>query len=314
MRHFYLGMAVLLLQATAGHAQRDDGKLFAQLNRADSVIQAKLIDAQVLATGLSFPPVYLMQVTLAEPTALRGSVPANLTLRYSSRDKIIEPLGSTVIAGLALEPDGKNATLRFVMPATKDNLALAKTATAVPIGWALDKDGVLSPWAERGKTEWNLAAPDGTQRCVKTKRPALLAGKGIELTIEQVPPKKLEKFRNPYGDGEFKITVSNRNNAEVEVLALLQTDGGIAWDDSLVFVVHDKIHVLPAPAKEEKFRSVRLKANESVSTIVNTLALKGVSWPRGGSRVGIQVALGELARTNFFYYFSAHHDRLLPKQ
>jgi len=34
----------------------------------------------------------------------------------------------------------------------------------------------------------------------------------------------------------------------------------------------------------------------------------------GKAQGGIQVALGELARTNFFYYFSAHHDRLLPKQ
>jgi hypothetical protein len=48
---------------------------------------------------------------------------------------------------------------------------------------------------------------------------------------------------------------------------------------------------------------------------VNTLQLgNGVSWPRGGSRIHFTFALGDVSAGNFFYYFSALHDKMREKK
>ena len=54
-----------------------------------------------------------------------------------------------------------------------------------------------------------------------------------------------------------------------------------------------------------------LGPGESVSTVVNVLALEGPDWPRGGSRVDFNFWLGEVSCGPFsLYYMSSHHDVL----
>jgi len=75
-------------------------------------------------------------------------------------------------------------------------------------------------------------------------------------------------------------------------------------------VLSNGTHVFPATPAPKALGSLRLKAGQSVSGVVNTLKLPAVRWPRGGSRVSLKFCLGELTATNFFYYLSRHHDPL----
>ena len=56
-----------------------------------------------------------------------------------------------------------------------------------------------------------------------------------------------------------------------------------------------------------------LKPGESISTVVNALALKGPEWPRGGYRIAFQICLGEQSNVQSFYYMSRHHDPIRDK-
>jgi hypothetical protein len=59
-----------------------------------------------------------------------------------------------------------------------------------------------------------------------------------------------------------------------------------------------------------KVSSLVLKPKESVSTVVNALALQGPEWPQGGYRIEFTFCLGDKAKTMSFYYMSRHHDAL----
>jgi hypothetical protein len=55
---------------------------------------------------------------------------------------------------------------------------------------------------------------------------------------------------------------------------------------------------------------VTLKAGQSISTVVNALALEGPTWPKGGYRIEFQFCLGERSSKQSFYYMSRHHDAI----
>ena len=52
-----------------------------------------------------------------------------------------------------------------------------------------------------------------SELCATTGRPALMAGGGVSFAVEKMPPAKAIKFRNPDGDGEYKVTLTNPTNA-----------------------------------------------------------------------------------------------------
>ncbi|MCG3179916.1 MAG: hypothetical protein BIFFINMI_02266 [Phycisphaerae bacterium] len=201
--------------------------------------------------------------------------------------------------------------------ATDANLAMAKKAVGLPLAWTMDGKGeAISPFADLGDKAWPKAVdykfqPAGGVKCSKTGRPALLAGADVSIRVEQVPAAKLEKFKNPYGDGKFTVVVTNNGKAAVEVPALLTDGKAILWADSLVIVERGKAHLLPgAGAAGKDVRPVKLEPGQGVAAEVNTLTLKGISWPRGGSRVNFQFCLGDLGADNFFYYYSDLHDKM----
>jgi hypothetical protein len=199
--------------------------------------------------------------------------------------------------------------------ATAEHLAQAQLAMAIPIGWSVEEGKLLCPWHALGNKAWPDEARDKTAiQCAKTGRTALLAGAGIEFSVEPVPPKVKMKFGNPDGDGEYKVSVKNPSDKAASVPALLTDGGKILWNESLVILCQGRVYPSPAAEGVKKApQPATLKPGETVSTVVNVLQLQGPQWPRGGSRVEFLFALGEKSSTQSFYYLSKHHDPLREK-
>jgi hypothetical protein len=288
-----------------------DATAFQAFNQAELVFTGKV--ARVIRGAVTYtePPGFHETLIFDKVEVLRGAQPGKAEFAYS----VVQPTqpefpAETTWVVAAFQTD-RTWVIRSIRPADDRQLAAARLAVSLPIGWNVDKNEVLSPWAALGKKAWPGDAPQGKGPvCARTGRPSLMAGEGIEIRSEQVLPEKRHEFRNPFGDGQFKITVVNRNDRPVTVPALLTDGKTILWEDSLVVVWAGKSFVLPGAGKLKAAQSVRLKPGESVSTVVDVLPLQGVQWARGGWRLYFQFCLGEKATTNFFYYHSGHHDPL----
>src|SRR5581483_11407083 len=102
----------------------------------------------------------------------------------------------------------------------------------MPAGWSIAGGKPLSPWHTLGPKAWpNGATTPDVIVCCKSGRPALYAGKSIEFSVDQVIPKEVVPILNPYGDGQFRITVTNRADEATDVPALLSDDQTIFWAD-----------------------------------------------------------------------------------
>jgi hypothetical protein len=153
--------------------------------------------------------------------------------------------------------------------------------------------------------------------CQATGRPALTAV-GVEFdVVANIDPAKKVKWANPDGDGLYSVTVTNPTDAPLTVPALLQRDGRIRWEQSLLVFSSSQSYrgptlavALADAAPAGPLSPVVLEPGESVSTVVNVLHIDGLRWPRGGSRVNLLFALGEQGVTNSFYYLARHHDGL----
>jgi hypothetical protein len=299
--------------APQGGKPEIDPALFAAFNRSELAFTAKVAKVVYGPVALSEPPIYSLTLTFKDGKALRGELPADLTFSYSKKqsDKPVFKDGAEVLVAAVREPaPGKGARISEIVPATAAGAATAKLGLSIPVGWVLENGKPVSPWSSLGDRA-KIPGMKADQVCAISGRPALLAGQGIRISVEQVLPKEVKKFQNPFGDGEFKVTVTNAGKEAVEVRALLADGGKILWDDSLVFLEGGRHHVLPPSGAAGKVaRGVTLKPGESVTGVVNTLRLRGVPWPRGGSRVNFQFCLGELTAQNFFYYYSKLHDAM----
>lgn len=293
-------------------ASAQEAKLFTTCNQAERVFTAKLDEVNVLLATRSLPPIFSMHIKVSEPKMLRGLPPGDMKLHRNSKDQITIPPGSQVLIAASTAQGGEFLTVTSILPLDANNLAIATKAVSIPIGWTFEGDGVLSPWA---KSKLTFPKTDKKiETCAKTGRPAFMAGPGLELKVEQVRPKVVHEFKNPYGDGEFTLTLTNKGPQAVDVPALLTHGKDVLWPLSLVIVEEGKAFVLPNDGKvPDDVKPLHLAPNQSVSTTVNTLALKGIAWPNGGSRVQFQFCLGELSQTGFFYFFTAHHNKLIPR-
>jgi hypothetical protein len=205
--------------------------------------------------------------------------------------------------------------VQAVQEAKAKDVAQAEAACKVPAGWSLQKGRLVSPWAGLGKDAWPAAAKGkGWLRCAVTGRPGLLAGAGVEVNVEVVPPKVKLKYGNPDGDGEYKITVKNTTTKPVSIPALLSDGQKVLWNESLVILCQGKAYSIPGAQKVKRApKPTVLQPGKSISTVVNALALQGPEWPRGGYRIEFRFALGEKNVTQSFYYLSKHHDPIREK-
>ncbi len=264
-------------------------------------------------TGLSFPPMYTGRLTFRVEEVLRGDVAAGqpLVLHFTRRQEQPPefPVGRLCLVTAAA---GRGTlTALTVEPADAAAVDAARTAMAIPIGWTRQGNEWISPWADLGEAAWPKQASGRSPCCARTGRPALMAGAGVTLAVEPVPPAKSIRWTNPDGDGEYRVTVSNATDKAVAVPALLRHGGRILWEESLVIRCQGKTYRAPGSRGVDRPpEPVVLGPRESVSTGVNILRLDGPAWPRGGSRVEFQFCLGERSAIQSFYYMSRHHDRL----
>jgi len=281
------------------------GNLFTAFNQAELLFTGKVANVVLGPVGLSEPPLHSMKITFEDVKSLRGPAPANPTFNYSVRG----PQAPQFAKGEAMLVAASAQRIGTIVPAKEADVALARKAISVPIGWTLENDKPVSPWAKLGDKA-KLPGVKGEVVCSKSGRPALLAG-GVEFKVEKIVPAKVQQFKNPFGDGEFKVTVSNPGKEAVEVPALLTDGKDIFWADSVLIVQGNQTHILPtAGSLKNNMGPVKLAPGASVAGTINTLQLKDVSWPRGGSRVMFQFCLGELSASDFFYYSSDFHDRM----
>jgi len=288
--------------------------VFDQFNKAQVAFVAAVENVKYGPVAKSYPPIYSLTITFGEVEALRGTPGEKPSLRYSARQvkKPTFPKGSKMLVAASRKQG--SMLISAIVEASETNVATARKALAVPIGWSFEKGKVVSPWSKFGDNAWPKGAkPTSKTVCSKTGRPSLLAGQAIELTAKFVPPVKEIKWRNPNGDGEFKITVTNTSDQPVTVPALLATGEGdaqkILWAESLFALNKGKAFFLPGAGQvPADVKAATLKPRQSISTVVNTLRFVGVTWPRGGYRIYFQLCLGELSAEAQFYYYSMHHD------
>lgn len=222
----------------------DDATLAKACNLGELVFIGKVANVALSpAVGLSDPPLYSMTITFSEAERLRGTLPEKLAFQYSVRADVAPTfLPDTKQLVVAQKANGKTWSITQIVPAAGPQVALAKKAVELPMGWSLVNGKPVSPWAATG-AKWPGKAAEGVV-CDKTGRPALLAAPGLDIKVEQVIPEKRHEFRNPFGDGEFKITVTNTTKAPLVVPALLTRGNDILWDASLVVVQGDRKSVV----------------------------------------------------------------------
>jgi hypothetical protein len=283
------------------------------MKQAPLVFAATLRSAQAGPVANSFPPIYTYRLIFEKAEKpLRGALPEKGTVFAFSHRAVDPPVLNVGERYLVAARISQGAQVVELRPASDELVDQMRAALALPIGWEMKNGKPVSPWAQRGEQSW----PQGSAliadaKCSISDRPALLAGEGIEMKVEQIPPKERQEFKNPFGDGQFKITIANTGKMAVTVPALIKDGDEIRWHESLVIVCRDKPYLLPSTGALNKPLPVELAPGESVSTTVDTLLLDGdVPWPRGGSRIMFTFALGETAADNFFYYFSNLHDAM----
>jgi hypothetical protein len=306
----FMALAACLL-ATPGWAADDDEayKKLAPLTSAERVFIGKLTKATPGPVANSFPPIYTFTFQFEPGDALRGTKPA-ASEAYSYQIRTMNQPVFNSDATYLVGVNGKQVVA--LMIAEKEDLARAKKLMALPGGWSIEGGKPISPWALLGEKAWPKDGPKLSETlCSKTGRPALLCGETISWKVEQVPAKNPMKFRNDmYGDGTFKVSVTNTGKAEAAVPALL-TDGKgtILWADSVLLSYKGKAIPFAGAGKVTKdSKPLTLKSGETVSGELDTLPVEGIEWPRGGMRVYFDFQLGEKSANNFFYYFSATHD------
>ena len=262
-------------------------------------------------TARSFPPIFNNTLTLKIDSVLRGSMKAGAMVQahHAARqvNKPVFPKGKIVVA---LNNSRGGFRVEGLETADAKKLAAVKLACELPLGWKMINGKVTSPWVAQKNRAWPKAQKvDAKHLCATTGRPALMAGGGVSFAVEKMPPAKAIKFRNPDGDGEYKVTITNPTKAPLTIPAL-RTDGKrILWKESLVILCQGKTYPIPGsvgllvPTKP-----VTLKPGQSLSTVIHALALEGPQWPRGGYRIEFQFCLGEKSGTQSFYYYSSHHD------
>lgn len=280
--------------------------------QAELIFVAEVKDSTLgAAVGLSQPPRYSVEVSFVNEELIRGSeVPKGvLTQIVYAENPPLPRVSSKQIVAATQSPNGW--IIEALLEATDDNLARAKRFASIPHGWTFEADEVISPWASLDDYQWPKDAQvKGEVFCTKTGRPALFAAKNLVLEVEQVVPKNANKFQNPFGDGKFQVSLSNRGTADVEVPALLTDNGQILWEASMVAIQAGEAYPLGRTAPSAEVKSVTLKGGETLTGYIDVLPLEGVQWPRGGSRVSFNFCLGELSASHFFYYFSGLHDKM----
>lgn len=308
-----LPLFALCLVAPLARADDDTLARLAPLSGCEAVFAGKLTKVTEGPTALSEPPIYSWTFEFNVTEAIRGAKPDAKGYRYSLRGNNPPKFGVGTTYVVGAKKSGDAWVVAALTTDGEDERKLVKKLLSLPAGWKWEKDKPVSPWAGLKEKAWPKDGPKLADTvCSQSGRPALLVGDGVDVTVAQVPAKNPQQFKNDmYGDGLFKISVKNTTKKDVTVPAVLTNGKDILWADSVLFLYNGKPLVLPTAGRVTKeTKPLALKAGEEVSGEVNSLLLDGVDWPNGGSRVYFDIAVGERAMNNFFYYHYKVHDAL----
>lgn len=279
---------------------------------SETIFTGRLESVQAGPVGLSYPPMYTHTLRFKVDRVLRGKLESGQPLTGShvarQTEEPVFPEGQTcLVAGSAARGTFRIERIELTDP---EKIRAVELASSLPLGWRLEDDQPVSPWSGLPGDGWKSVGVDQKPlRCVRSGRPALMAGANVTLGVEPVPPVKEIKWTNPDGDGQYRVTVTNSSDQTIRIPALLTDGQTILWDESLAIICQSKAYPAPgARGVTRPVQSVELAAGQSVSTVVNALRLDGPDWPRGGYRIEFQFCLGELSQTKSFYYMSRHHD------
>jgi hypothetical protein len=323
MKMSITAMLVLILAAGASGGEPVDAldaKTLAKINQAALVFTAKVSRSVLVDDDWGGAH---HELDFADVTMLRGVLPAKqgFAIRVDDPAKAPHyPKDAQWLVATGAFP-GATHDIDVIRPLSDRSLALAREAVALPLGWTLDAGRPISPWASLGAKAWPKGMAAGeVPVCSKTSRPALLAGKSVDLVITQINPPGAHPFRNPYGDGRFKVEVVNQGAQPATVPALLSDGKKILWDDSLVILDVATVTnfgaacVLAGAGKAGQAKEIRpvvLQPNESVATTIDVLSARGVYFsPNVSVRYYYRFCLGELSTVSYFYYHIEHHGRL----
>ncbi|MCC5828037.1 MAG: hypothetical protein JJU36_01190 [Phycisphaeraceae bacterium] len=288
-------------------------------NQASVVIIGELTKFDNRGAARSLPPIYMNDLEFKIERVLRGQIKEkSIGVHHAHRSMENFPyrIGAKYI--LSISTTGDRKSVGVIRLAEEDAIAEAELAAALPVGWERRGDEIHSPWAVRGKDFWRAEPAqrpaEDVRRCAITGRPALIAGDELKLTIKPVEPKESIQWTNPDGDGEFDIILSNPTDKPITVPAVLTREGVPIWGHSLVILAGGDPYTMPdAEPLRGKVESLKLEPGQSITTRFNVLKLDGPAWPRGGYRIDLSFAIGELSAEHSFYYMSRHHDPLRRK-
>jgi hypothetical protein len=279
------------------------------------VFLGKLDEVTAGPVGQSFPPVYSHTLKFTVEKVLRGNLKVGEKVTFANiarqSNPPVFPEGKLCLVGGEVTHSGR--TIRRIEEANEANIAAATAECRLPLGWTIADGKAVSPWANLGADAWPKSAGDlGAKTvCSVTGRPALFCGDGVEFTVATVPPKTSIKYTNPDGDGEYRLTVTNKTDKPLQVPALLSDGKDILWDNSVVIRCQGTTYTLPGFRKGlSKLEPVTLQPGQSVSGVVNVLSIEGPQWPQGGYRIGFQFCLGEKSVSHEFYYMTKHHGKI----
>lgn len=156
----------------------------------------------------------------------------------------------------------------------------------------------------------------GDVKCSATGRPTLTSTEDLKISSAQVIPPNAHEYRNPYGDGVFKLTITNTGKAARKTPLFVGVNSGKVYGElSTIAASGDdegsaKNYYTWDEKVDEEVKFLELAPGQAVDFEINCLKLKQ-QFPNGGMRVYYTFGVGNLVCANFFYYYSSVHDNMV---
>ena len=259
---------------------------------ADAIVVARLVNPKQEGMLLSKPPIYGHSFDVSVDKQLAGAPFPHVGLRFSSRDPVY---ANPFVAGSRMV-----VAVRVIEQTLKGPDVLVMVIRLDPATPAL------------------VAAVGGAFRP---------APYGLRMTIAQVPPLKLDPYRNDYGDGLFDLTIIN-DGKEMQVVPgvyVVRAPKGdeVFFDEALeirrifdpAFEVRRDEHVMHVAHVRRPVDAIPLELlpGESVTKRVDVKPLEPNPIGFSGSRLYYSFGIGSLKRSSFFFCYGMMHGPLMGK-
>ena len=286
-----------------------DATSFTAFNQSPLVFTSRLLRVSPVRMSTGEPPFLHAVLHFAPATVLRGSiVPPELHLFRTVEDQPELPSVTDrvwLVAATRIDEVGAETiwVINALMPTEDAHMTVATQALEVPIGWTMTGGQLVSPWPALGQPR-GLAGPPVSSplACALSRRPALLAGADIAVTIQTVRRSVEGQPRRVLRD--LQLTVTNQAAVPREVPVLLTDGTTILWADSVLVLSQDgffwlpgwerHVSLLPGVGTASAVLPVRLQPGESVTTLIDDAVLRQMLHAAGcRGRVHLQFCLGE---------------------